>query len=166
MSLDDPVCVSDNSSPLQGPVWPGWLSRVRTEGWESHSSPDTFIERPPPNSQGRSSYAGKGQGRQAWTCRWHKYIHILSLHDFIILPQEINLVTLNTECYLKAWSGQGHRQRLFHTTGPEARHPGQNITTSPASLDNRLWTGSFTHKPAGLTMSSTTTSVGIGKLDT
>lgn len=131
LGLDDPACVSDNSSPFQGTVGPGWLRRVRTEGWESRSSsPDTFIERPPPNSQGRSSYAGKGQGRQAWTCRWHKYIHILSVRNFIILPQEINLATLDTESYLKAWSCQGHRQRLLHTTGPEARHPGQNNGSS------------------------------------
>lgn len=98
-------CVS-----LTTAVYSRALRPVRTESWESRSSsPDTFIEKPPPNSQGRSSYAGKGQGRQAWTCRWHKYIHILSVHNFIILPQEINLATLDTECCLKAWSCQGHR---------------------------------------------------------
>lgn len=126
------VCLWQQQS-TPGTVWLGWLRQVRkrTEDWESRSSsPDTFIRRPPPNSQGRSSYAGKGQGRQAWTCRWHKYIHILSVHDFIILPQEINLETLNTEGYLKAWSCQGHRQRLLHTTGPEARHPSQNNDSS------------------------------------
>lgn len=151
-------CVS-----LTTAVYSRALRPVRTESWESRSSsPDTFIEKPPPNSQGRSSYAGKGQGRQAWTCRWHKYIHILSVHNFIILPQEINLATLDTECCLKAWSCQGHRQRLLHTTGPEAR----TMTAAPASLDNRLWAGSFTHRSSGLTMRPQTTSVGIGKLDT
>lgn len=124
------VCLSDNSSPLPGPVCLGQLRWVRTEGWGNcNSSLDTFIERSLTNSQ-RSPCAGKGQGRQVWTCRQHKYVHILSVDNFIIIPQEINQVTLNTEGYLKAWSCQGHRHRLFQAPGAEARHPGRNVDSS------------------------------------